>query len=85
MGYRDFFGLREDAESINSTTKSRLQDDRVLYKDRIRNRLARIAHRQSENDKCMYAYLIRRGDMAAYRRRFSYKPIRWEDLLPKAA
>ena len=83
--HSEFFGLREDAESINSTAKSRLQDDRVRYKGRIRNRLARIAHRHSENDKSMYAYLIRRGDVDAYRRRFSYKPIRWEDLLPKAA
>ena len=83
--HRDFFGLREDAESINSTAKSRLQDDRFRYRGRIRNRLARIAHRQNENDKSMYSYLKRRGDMAAYRRRFSYKPLRWEDLLPKAA
>ena len=81
----DLFGLREDAESINSTAKSHLQDDRFRYRGRIRNRLQRIANRQNENDKNMYGYLIRRGDMAAYRRRFNYKPIRWEDLLPRAA
>ena len=83
--YRAFFGLREDSESINSTHKRQLDDDRVRYKGRIRNRLHLIANRQNENDKNMYGYLIRRGDMAAYRRRFTYKPIRWEDTLPKAA
>ena len=81
----DFFGLREDAESINSTHKRQLDDDRFRYKGRIRNRLHLIANRQNENDKSMYGYLIRRGDMAAYRKRFTYKPIRWEDTLPKAA
>ncbi len=83
--HRDFFAFREDAESINSTHKSHLDDDRVRYKGRIRNRLHLIANRQSENDKNMYGYLIKRGDMAAYRRRFTYKPIRWQDQLPKAA
>ena len=83
--HRAFFGLREDSESINSTHKSQLDDDRVRYKGRIRNRLHLIANRQNENDKNMYGYLIRRGDMAAYRRRFTYKPIRWEDTLPRAA
>ena len=83
--HRDFFGLREDAESINSTHMSQLDEDRVRYVGRIRNRLHLIANRQNENDKNMYGYLIRRGDMAAYRRRFTYKPIRWEDSLPRAA
>ena len=83
--HRDFFGLREDAESHNSTHKSHLDNDRVRSKGRIRNRLNLIAYRQNENDKGMYGYLIRRGDMTAYRKRFTYKPIRWEDSLPRAA
>lgn len=80
-----FFGSREDAESINSTHKSQLDDDRLTYKGRIRNQLHLIAHRQNENDKNMYNYLIRRGDMTAYRKRFGYKPMRWEDWLEQAA
>ena len=83
--HRAFFGKREDAESINSTHKSQLNDNRVRYKGRIRNRLDHIAHRQNQNDKTMYNYLIQKGDMAAYRKRFNYKPLRWEDWHAQAA
>ena len=79
------FGLREDAESHNSTQKRQLIDGRVRSVGRTRNALNLLAFQMTWNDTAMYAHYMRHANIDAYATRFAYKPPRRADPLLAAA
>ena len=81
----EVFGLREDAESHNSTQKRQLIDGRVRSVGRTRNALNLLAFQMTWNDTAMYAHYMRHANIDAYATRFAYKPPRRADPLLAAA